>query len=210
MPKKIAVHFPGQKAQVPAYMNNADDKLNAGGLAVKYAIVAPKVARMGVLNTDLPQQLNDARISFETTQSLNAIADASIREANLLNHDIGDTMQKHVAFALTDYESMGYKVTHVPPDPLTAKPEIARVTPLSDMIVFDWVRGFWKGIVIYASSDGLTWTKLDKDFRSPFEDKRKNHTPNVPENRHYKFRYIDANENEIGLETIVTVLAAIY
>ena len=103
-------------------------------------------------------------------------------------------------------------------DPNTVKPEVSKITVLPDQVILDWSRGHMQGVVIYgakrtqrntnpetltATNDvaGLIagWDKLDKDYKSPYEDKRPNIGPD-PEVRLYMARYID-NDEPVGLES---------
>ena len=209
MAKKKKIFFPSKDGEVPAHVSTADGQLNAGGLGVKYGISATDMTKSGDFNTDIPVAINDAEAAINAAQSKVETKDNMIYDANLFYNKMGRDMQDHSAYDPADLEAMGFFKTTTPPDPNAAKPVVSKITALADMIILDWVKSFWDGVVIYGSFDQLAWEKLDKDNRSPYEDKRKNKVNNVPEVRYYKFRYLK-DDKEIGLELIVKAVAEIY
>ena len=76
-----------------------------------------------------------------------------------------------------------------PPNPDTAAPRISNTHLSPGLVTIDWVRGVFDGVEVEASYDNQTWTKLDFDTRSPFEDTRPNQVPGQPEARYYRLRY---------------------
>jgi len=211
---KIAVFFPTEKSKVQAYLSNVKIQLAApptgGDIAAKYGLEPTKVAKISTWLTEIPDHLAKAEMLRDQAQSETDQADTKIRLARLLNHEFGDTMQKNDVFDVADFELMGYKVDHTPPNPDDAKVKITHISYLPDLIRFDWAKENWNGIKIYASDDGINYTYLDKDNKSPFDDTRKNRVANTPEHRYYKFRHLDKDGKEIGQETKVEVVAAIY
>ena len=62
------------------------------------------------------------------------------------------------------------------------------------------------GLMIHAN---LQWEEIGRDFRSPYEDKRRNLTQQ-PETRYYKFRYL-YKDQIVGVDSdIIKVIAEIY
>lgn len=211
---KFPVFFPTIKGRVQPYLSNVKIQLaplpTGGGLATKYSLDATKVTRISTLLTDIPNHLNQAAQLHDQAEQQTELANQKIREANLLNHEFGATMQKDAAFDISDFDLIGYRVTETAPDPTQAKVKITHVTLLPDMIRFDWAKESWAGIRIYGSLDGAAYTFLDKDDRSPWEDKRFNKENFKPETRYYRFRHVDKDGNEIGDVTTMEVVAAIY
>jgi hypothetical protein len=211
---KIAVFFPTEKSKVQPYLSNVKIQLapppTGADLAVKYGLDPTKVTKINTWLTEIPDHLAKAEMLRNQAQSETEQADAKIRLARLLNHEFGDDMQKHSAFDVADFELMGYKVVHTPADPNLAKVKITNIVYLPDMIRLEWAKEAWHGVKIYSSYDGVTYAYLDKDNKSPFDDMRKNQVANTPEHRWYKFRHLDKDGNEIGVETVVEVVAAIY
>jgi hypothetical protein len=69
---------------------------------------------------------------------------------------------------------------------------------LPDMVRLDWVKGEFDGVVIQSKRAAETsFTFLDKDTRSPYEDTRHNLTPDVHEPRFYRMRYL-LKDQEVG------------
>ena len=222
--KTKKIYFPGQVAEATPFVDNIDEKLNIGGLGAKYGINAVDMAKSMDFKTNIPVKITQAESAMATAQALNNSKDEFIYEAKSFYNDMGHTMQKHINFSVTDMEALGFFRTETPPDPNTAQPIVSGITVLSDQVIIDWVRGRWQGVVIYSSYDGVSWTKLDKDFRSPYEDTRKNQgggptmptpgpgpTPAAsgPETRWYKLRYLQGDV-EIGLELVVKTIADIH
>lgn len=79
----------------------------------------------------------------------------------------------------------------------TQKPTFITLV-LPDMVRLDWVKGEFDGVVIQSKRAAETaFTFLDKDTRSPYEDTRKNLTPDVHEPRFYRMRYL-LKDQEVG------------
>ena len=105
------------------------------------------------------------------------------------------------------------------------KPEIRRISQQEDKIVFGWIKGNMHGIVVYGAKrshvnqkpleqtepnngQNLVWEEIGRDFRSPYEDKRRN-LGIEPKTRFYKFRYIYKDEI-VGVDSnIIKVIAEI-
>jgi hypothetical protein len=216
MAKKIATFFPRIKRAVKGFLTNANLRLAAppagDDMATKYSLDATKVARLVTLEADIPTALDKAEQYRDLAQQQTDIADAGIREASLIVHDFGDAIQKHSSYnpADGDLEALGFEQQHTPANPAEAKVKVTHITTLPDMIRFDWAKEEWNGIKIYYSADGINYSFLDKDDRSPFDDTRLNKIPNTPETRYYIFRHMDKDGKDIGQETKVQVVAAIY
>lgn len=201
MGKKKKIFFPSQDGQVPPFINNVDDKLNAGGLAVKYGIVAGDLTKVAGFKTDIPSLMNDAALAFQTSQQLNEKKDKTINDAKLFLNKMGQDMQDHTSFDPADLEAMGFTVVSTPPDPNTAKPKISGATVLPDKNILDWVKSLYDGVEAFRSRDnGATFQDMGKDLRSPFEDTDPNLLPGTPEVRIYKFRYL-LKDKLVGLES---------
>jgi hypothetical protein len=97
-------------------------------------------------------------------------------------------------------ENLGVEAAATSLDPGTianAKP-VFFPTTLPDMIRLDWLKGSYGGVIIYCKrGNETTFSEIGKDMRSPYEDTRKNLTPDVPEVRIYKMRYL-LNDVEVG------------
>jgi hypothetical protein len=212
---KLSTFFPNTKGRVVSYLKNVVLRLSpiaSGGadLAVKYDLNASKVTKLNSLTTDIPQHLAKASELRNAAKAERTKAMEKIRQARILNREFGDAIQRHDSFIHSDLELLGYMVEHSDADTTKAKVKISHVLTLPDMIRFDWVKKAWHGISIYGSYDGQHYEFLDKDSRSPWEDRRKNRVLNTPENRYYIFRYLDKDGKEIGQDLKVQVVGAVY
>jgi hypothetical protein len=71
-------------------------------------------------------------------------------------------------------------------------------TVMPDQVRIDWEKGRFDGIVVQSKrGTETTFTSLDKDTSSPFEDKRPNVTPNLHEESIYRLRYL-IKDAEVG------------
>lgn len=62
--------------------------------------------------------------------------------------------------------------------------------------MLDWVKGKFDGVIIESQrADETAWTRLDRDFRSPFEDERPPLQTSKPEERRYRLRYFVDDES---------------
>jgi len=100
--------------------------------------------------------------------------------------------------------SLGEALGIVPPGAPTpsgsidyAKPTF-KITVLGDRVRLDWIKNIFDGVVIESKRGGeTTWTRLDVDTKSPYEDTRKNLVPGTPETRIYRMRYM-MDDEEVG------------
>jgi hypothetical protein len=66
------------------------------------------------------------------------------------------------------------------------------------MIRIDWVKGQFDGVIVQSKRAAETaFNNLDKDNSSPYEDTRKNITPDTHEPRTYRLRYL-IKDKEVG------------
>jgi hypothetical protein len=62
----------------------------------------------------------------------------------------------------------------------------------------DWMKGKFDGVDVESQrGDEIDWTKLGRDFRSPFEDERPPLAAGKPEERRYRLRYL-INDKPVG------------
>lgn len=75
--------------------------------------------------------------------------------------------------------------------PGEAKPS-GKGTVLADSVVrIDWTKGKFDGVEVEGQrGDETDWTKLERDFRSPFDDERPPLVAGKPEERRYRLRYL--------------------
>ncbi|HLG34394.1 MAG TPA: hypothetical protein VI757_05890 [Bacteroidia bacterium] len=205
MPRKKAIFFPSIIGNIGSYLQNVSAKLGAAGsglLADKYNTPAALLVKLGGWLTSLPDAINKAFADAQTAQQ-------SYKTQNDLIADIQKDVLKEFNriadeenFDEGDMIALGARVSHEPIDENTVKPRISKITVLMTMVILDWVKGRMQGVIIYGSYDGITWTEIGRDFKSPFEDMRSNRTPGTAEIRYYKMRYMK-DDKAIGLETDV-------
>jgi hypothetical protein len=75
--------------------------------------------------------------------------------------------------------------------PDNAKPK-GKGTAMPDSVGrLDWIKGKFDGVDVEGQrGDETAWTKLGRDFRSPFDDERQPLQANKPEERRYRLRYL--------------------
>lgn len=204
-----AIYFPTSESEVPSFYDNAAKKLHAT-YADKYGIESNVLTVIETHNAQIPLKIQKAENDKQTAQASTVDKKAEISAARKDLMWVFNHIQSSPIFDERDAEDLGMRRTKQPIDVTKVKPIISLVTVLPDKIIFDWVKGEMQGLYIESSYDGVTFSKLDKDFKSPFEDTRKNKELNVPETRHYKFRYIFKDE-VVGESTdIIKVVCDIY
>ncbi|MBS4027977.1 MAG: hypothetical protein KGZ58_04990 [Ignavibacteriales bacterium] len=190
-------YIPRTNAEFVVWLNNVVNK------------VPNHAATLGITNDQITQLQNDLQESTAklnelnglkaTLQSLTQIKNEVFRKARKHARDIGILSKRSEAFT----DAIGEDLGIIPPKPPLAKgddeikPEFV-ATVLTDGIRIDWTKDRYSGVVIQSRRGAETENAtLDKDTQPPYEDKRKNLAPNVPEARYYRIRYLDGDV-EIG------------
>ena len=199
---KKAIFFPVIIGNITAYLQNMNDKLTTGGLAVKYATAAAfKTKLLGWL-TSLPAAINkafnDAQTAQQSTTAQNELI--AIIKTDVLKEL--NRIENETNFDEADMEALGARIDRTPPDLATVKPKISHITIQMNQGILDWIKGGMEGVIIYGSYNGSTWTEIGRDLKSPYEDTRSNQAAGVAETRYYKMRYMK-NDQPIGLESDV-------
>ena len=71
-----------------------------------------------------------------------------------------------------------------------AKPTAQATAQTGSVVRIEWMKGKFDGVIIESQRDDETaWTRLDRDFRSPFDDERPPLAAGKPEERRYRLRY---------------------
>lgn len=210
MAKLKAIFYPRTEGDVTAFYANAEELL-VGGLAAKYSIPTGNLDKVILHNTDIPLALADATAKQLASKSATSGKDTELGVGKAEILTVFDIINRSPILDEADAEKLGMRKSHTPPNPDTAQPKVTHTTCLSDKIIIDFIKGHWDGVQVYASYDGITFEKLEKDNRSPYVDSRMNKTVNVPEKRYYELRYFDTTGALIGLMSLVTsVVAEIY
>ena len=91
-------------------------------------------------------------------------------------------------------------------------PEDAKPTGSGEALNFskvriDWVKGKFDGVIIESQrGDEIDWTRLDRDFRSPFDDERPPLVAGKPEERRYRLMYFIDNEPVGDWSDVIVVI----
>lgn len=200
--KRKAIFYPDIESIIITYYQNITTLL-LGALGVKYGTSNPTKTEISNSNNAMPDALqkayDDAQVAQQSTEAKDKVfhdgKSVLLRElqriTKLDNWDEDDG----------DGEVLGIRVEKVKPDPNTVQPTISNTSSLPEEIEIDWVKRGQAGVVIFGSYDGASYEEIGRDLKSPFEDKRSNQTPGVPETRWYKLRYHDADVELIGIES---------
>lgn len=82
-----------------------------------------------------------------------------------------------------------------PASPDGAKPSGAGTSMPDHGARIDWKKGKFHGVEVESQrADEILWTKLGRDFRSPFDDDRPPLVAGQPEERRYRLRYLIDDE----------------
>lgn len=206
---KKPIFYPTADADVPSFYDNAYQKLNST-YGVKYGIDAADILKIKTHNTDIPLKIAKAENDRQTAQASTVIKREELSEGKKLLLSVFNKIVLEPNFDEQDAEDLGMRRTKPPIDINKVKPVISQITVLPDKVIFDWVKGEMQGLLIDSSYDGITFEKLDKDFKSPFEDFRKNKVFNVAESRYFRFRYIYNDELVGDYTEPIKVVCDIY
>ncbi|MEK7263817.1 MAG: hypothetical protein AAB071_04825 [Bacteroidota bacterium] len=191
-------YLPRGEAQLSLWLENFSAKLPnyAGTLALTGEDVDKTEQRAQTVKA----QLAEVESAKRTTKSIVEAKDVAIAETIAFTRTLVNRMKVHPNYNSVIAENLGL----VPPEQTVPPDGYASVVPeFSAMIVGNLIRLDWKklqfdGIIIEGKrGNETTWTRLDRDTRSPFDDTRPNLVPNVPEARYYRIRYF-LNEVEVG------------
>jgi len=156
---------------------------------------------------DLRTLKDDAKAKVELTNRSKQTYQSQVQEKNAALDKAEEEVRRMVNDAKSKkvYSSaIGEDLGVIPPErPLPqntdeAKPEFWAIV-LADLIRFDWRKLQYSGVVIHSKRGSEeSYTFLDKDTQSPYEDRRKNLIPESAEARYFRMRYLDGDK-EIGL-----------
>jgi hypothetical protein len=194
-------YLPYQDADFVVWLQSFSSKLSAH--AVELNIAPADITQFTNDANDVANKLTDLQNTKTTLQSLtqsknNLFAEVEKRVRDkviIIKHQSGYT------------ETIGEDLGIVPPKALGKSVSLDAVKPeftaavLPDMVRLDWVKGQYDGVVIQSKRGAETsFTFLDKDTQSPYEDTRHNINPDQHEPRTYRMRYL-VKDQEVGLWT---------
>jgi hypothetical protein len=156
--------------------------------------------RTEIDETEQARQAYLARVSRRNA-TLSAIEARTRADANLIKASPGYNESIGIDLGIVGEEA------GVPTSLEGVKPEVT-ITMMPGRVRHDWKKGIFSGLKIYRMRGNETgWTKLETDFKSPYDDEDPNLVAGVPEQRKYKYVYI-LDDLEVGtaLELSVVVL----
>ncbi len=136
----------------------------------------------------------------KTLQSKVKTKDETVALARKHVQDLAVILKRHASYTEAIGENLGIVGPETPGAGSleNAKPKIF-ATAMVDFARLDFLKEMADGIVFYSKrGTEIEYTKLDKDYRSPLEDTRKNLVAGVPELRFYKARFLK-DDVEVGL-----------
>ena len=181
------------------------------GLLIWLQIFANKLstyaATLGVAPAQVTQFQNDLtnattaldKVQAAKTglQSLVQTKDTALDAVTKRIRDTAVILKRHAAYTNAIGEDLGIvpaAPTHLAPE---AKPQFT-VTAFADKVRLDWVKGESDGVVVQCKRGNESgFTTLGRDTVSPYDDMRPNATPDTPETRTYRMRYLAVDE-EVG------------
>lgn len=131
-----------------------------------------------------------------------AVLPGIIQRVSLLVRQI----KSHPAYTEEIGHRLGIIGTEEGTDPNTAQPTFSAEALAGGEVRLKWLKGTFSGVIIEGRASGEgTWISLGVDHFSPFVDTRHNATPNRPEVREYRMRYLLKDEPVGEWSAIVTV-----
>jgi hypothetical protein len=194
-------YLPRPDADFIVWLQSFSSKLSAHAAEVN--ITPAEIAQFNTDATDVANKLTDLQNTKTTLQSLTQSKNNLFAEVEKRVRDKVIIIKHQSGYNETIGEDLGIVPPKTPVKPVSLdaiKPEFT-ATVLPDMVRMDWVKGQYDGVVIQSKRGSETsFTFLDKDTQSPYEDKRHNINPDQHEARTYRMRYL-LKDQEVGLWT---------
>jgi hypothetical protein len=194
----IKDYLPKGDAQTIYWVNNFILKVRDLGPAL--GVSDEERTRLEDYVQDVNNKLNSVQQTKQTYQSFVESKNAAMDLMRQLIRKMVNKLKLHDNYTIADGENLGIippSNAGIPGGMDNARPDF-EATVLGDMIRLDWMKREFDGVVIESKRGAeISWTRMDKDFRSPFEDTRKNTVMAVPETRWYRMRYL-IGEKEVG------------
>jgi len=208
MPKKgLGIYYPRRDSEVVKFFKTAVAALVT--LAAKYGISAGTITTLQTHTTTMEAAEEQVEADTNQLKTTTVTKNEAFAAGKLDILRVFNRIQRAANFAEGDATTIGFRVITAPVDLKTVKPVVAGITVDVSMVIIDWVRGQMEGIIVYGSYNGNDFTEIGRDFRSPFEDTRKNQT-DQPEERYYRLRYMKSDK-AIGLfSSIEKVIVAVF
>lgn len=194
-----SIFYPDKEGEVTPYISSIVDKLtaNSGALATTLGVSSADLTLLTGFTTSIPARINEAQAAEDAAKGATAVKKAQLKTAKDTTLNMVQIWTRNANWTFAIGRQLGVYVDRTPVDLNTVKPRVTNVEVHPDMVIIDWVRGRLDGVVVYGSYDGSNFAVIEKDFKSPWEDKRPNRTPGA-EWRYYKLRYLKGDK-EVGL-----------
>jgi hypothetical protein len=194
-------YLPRPDAEFAVWLQSFTVKLPAHAVALN--ITPAEVTQFTNDAADVANKLTDLQNTKTTLQSLTQSKNVLFAEIEKRVRDKVIIIKHQSGYTETIGEDLGI----VPPKALgksasldAVKPEFTAIV-LPDMVRLDWLKSQFDGVVVQSKRGTETsFTFLDKDTKSPYEDTRHNINPDVHEARTYRMRYL-VKDQEVGLWT---------
>ena len=193
-------YIPNTDAELIVWYENFTTKLPTYAAAL--GIAPAQVTQFTTDLTSVTQNVNTVVAAKTTLQSTVQQKESVISAALKRLRDTVVIMKRNTAYTQTIGEDLGV-VPAVdgrlgPRVRDTAKPEFQAII-LADKVRLDWVKGQFDGVVVQCKrGTESAFATLDKDTKSPYDDRRTNLAASAPETRIYRMRYLSGDE-EVGL-----------
>lgn len=204
------IFYPNREGDIAPYTSNLVVKLTDNGnqLANLLNIPPGDITILQQIAAGVPTKINNAQAAEDTAKGLMADKKATIKDARSTTLNMLQIWSRNANWNYQMGRGLGVYIERTPVDLANVKPKITGVEVLPDLVIVEWLRGTMSGVAVYGSYDGATWHLIDKDLKSPWEDRTANRTPGA-EMRHYKLRYLKGDA-EVGLfSDVVSVLVNI-
>ena len=189
--------YPQTEPEKKGWHQNFATKLRVHGPTL--GITEPQLVRV-------EQDAVSVAAELDTTQQLRATYQSQVTKKNRVLHEketgVRDTVtsiKRHPQYT----EEIGRDLGIIGTEPVRRTHESVRpdfsLTTMPNLLRGDWTKLNFDGVLVDCKRGAETqWTRIDKDTRSPFEDRRPNLVAGVPEARTYRLRYF-LHDQEIGM-----------
>lgn len=115
-----------------------------------------------------------------------------------LNKNFSEAIAQTLMIAETEAEAVSLE---------DSKPTGQGSARANSVVRIEWFKGIFDGVIVESQrGDETVWTRLDRDFRSPFDDDRPPLVAGKPEERRYRLRYFIDDELVGEYSDIIVVI----
>ncbi|MBI3365607.1 MAG: hypothetical protein HY033_11955 [Ignavibacteriae bacterium] len=192
-------YLPKSDSEFSVWFQNFVAKLPTHAASV--GITPAQVTQFQTDSSSVQAQINTSQSAKTTWLSAVQQKDAIMFEVQKRLRDAVIVLKRNAGYT----DAIGQDLGVVPSvDGRSPSIRLAQVKPtfqamnLPDMVRLDWVKGESDGVVVQCKrGNEANFATLDKDTKSPYDDTRRNLTPDQPETRIYRMRYLSGDQ-EVG------------